>query len=283
MQVIKTIKDIRALNRKLKLEGRTIGFIPTMGALHEGHLSLIRRSRDESDVTVVSIFVNPTQFAVGEDFNRYPRDIEGDLKKLSSLKVDAVFTPDDGEMYPDGFSTSVDVGDIGKILCGASRPGHFNGVATVVAKFFNIVMPDKAYFGQKDYQQAVIVKKLVKELNLDIDIIVCPTVREPDGLAMSSRNIYLSQEERRAAAVLYRTLRRAEELIIHRGLKEASYIKGEMVKLMKSESHVNIDYVALVNPRNIETVKKIELPVVICLAVKIGDTRLIDNIIVDKT
>lgn len=273
---------MQTLSRSLRPGGKTIGFVPTMGALHEGHLSLIRRAKDECDVTVVSIFVNPTQFAIGEDFDRYPRDIDGDLKKLSSLKVDAVFTPDDGEMYPEGFSTSINIGPIGEILCGASRPGHFNGVATVVAKLFNIVMPDRAYFGQKDYQQAVIVKKLVKELNFDIDIIVCPTVREPDGLAMSSRNIYLSQEERKAAAVLYRALKDGEELVLTGRVEDASYIKEELGRLIKAAPSANIDYVTLVNPHDLEAVKRIELPVVICLAVKIGDTRLIDNIIVDK-
>ena len=287
MQIIKTIKDMQALSRRLRsvrldpeAEKKTIGFVPTMGALHDGHLSLVRRSEDENDVTVVSIFVNPIQFGPKEDFREYPRDKEGDLSKLSTLNVDTVFIPEDKEIYPEGFSTLINVGNIGEILCGASRPGHFNGVATVVAKLFNIVMPDKAYFGQKDFQQTAVIKKIVKELNLDIDIIVCPTLREPDGLAMSSRNSYLSNEEKKAAVILYCALKHGEELI-GRGIDDLSHIKKEMEAVIKSEPKAKIEYIAIIDPQSLEEIKKIKTPVAVCLAVKIGKTRLIDNIIVD--
>lgn len=279
MQIIKVIKDMQALSRMFKSEKKTIGFVPTMGALHEGHLSLVRRSKEENDITIISIFVNPIQFGPKEDFEQYPRDIEGDLGKLSSLDVDAVFIPESQEMYPEGFSTFINVGSIGEILCGISRPEHFNGVATVVAKLFNIVMPHKAYFGQKDFQQTVVIKKLVKELNFDIHIVVCPTVREADRLAKSSRNSYLNQTERKTALVLYRALKHGEGLIT-KGISDSSYIKTEMETIIKSEPLSTIEYIEIVDPQNLEKVETIKAPVAICLAVKIGTTRLIDNLIV---
>lgn len=283
MQIIKTIKDMQSLSKRLRREGKTIGFVPTMGALHEGHLSLVRRSIEENDITAVSIFVNPTQFGLNEDYDRYPRDIQGDTKKISSLNVDIVFTPSTEEIYPEGFSTTVNIGRIGEILCGVTRPGHFNGVAIVVTKLFNIVMPDRAYFGQKDYQQTVVIKKLVRELNFDIDIVVCPTVREPDGLAMSSRNSYLSKDEREKAAILYKALKYGEELIVSKGIRDASHIKKEMEKMIRSGVPLSsIDYIDIVTPDELETVESIEPPVVLCLAVRIGQTRLIDNIIVKE-
>jgi pantoate--beta-alanine ligase len=280
MKIIKTIKQMQALSRRLKAENKTIGFVPTMGALHEGHLSLVRRSTKECDSTVVSIFVNPTQFGPQEDFKQYPRDLEGDLKKLSIFNIDAVFTPDNEEMYPEGFSTNIKIGHLGEILCGMSRPGHFNGVATVVTKLFNIVIPHRAYFGQKDFQQSVVIKKLVKELNFDIEIIVCPIVREPDGLAMSSRNSYLNTEERKKATVLYRALLRGEECI-KQGMKDSLKVREEMEKLIKAENVTAIDYIEVVDPESLESVKQIDRTVVICLAVKIGTTRLIDNKIIE--
>ncbi|MBI4683814.1 MAG: pantoate--beta-alanine ligase [Nitrospirae bacterium] len=281
MQLIKTIKDMQAFGRRLKAERKSLGFVPTMGALHEGHLSLARRSIDENDFTVVSIFVNPAQFGPNEDFKKYPRDTEGDLQKLSPFKVDAVFLPDAAEMYTAGFSTSINIGNIGTILCGASRPGHFNGVATVVAKLFNAVTPDRAYFGQKDFQQTVVINKLARELNFATDIIVCPTVREPDGLAMSSRNTYLNSEERKAALILYKALKLGEELIISNGMVNAVLIKEELRMLIHTEPLAVIDYVEIV-AADLGEVEKIKLPVAICLAVKLGKTRLIDNIIVDR-
>jgi len=277
MQIIKTIKDMQTLSRRLRSEKKTIGFVPTMGALHEGHFSLVKRSKNENDITIVSIFVNPTQFGPKEDFQQYPRDLEGDIKKLSSISADIVFAPENHEMYPKGFSTIIDVGSIGDILCGASRSGHFNGVATVVAKLFNIIIPDKAYFGQKDFQQSVVIKKLIKELNFDIDIVVCPTIREKDGLAKSSRNCYLNQNERNSATILYKALKHAETLIIN-GVKDSSYIKREMEDMIKSELLAKIEYVEIVNPQSFKIAKTIELPIVICLAVRIGSTRLIDNL-----
>ncbi len=265
----------------LRSERKTIGFVPTMGALHEGHLSLVRRSIGENDVTVVSIFVNPTQFGPKEDFKQYPRDEKGDLNKLSTLNVDTVFIPDALEMYPEGFQTFIDIGSIGNVLCGASRRGHFNGVATVVAKLFNIVMPDKAYFGQKDFQQTVVIKKMVKELNFDIDIIVCPTVREADGLAMSSRNNYLDQEEKKAATVLYKALQKGLALI-ENGIDNASSVRKEIEAVIKSELLVQIEYIEIVDPQTLQGgMARIKKSAAICLAVKIGTTRLIDNLIVD--
>ncbi|MCK5505296.1 MAG: pantoate--beta-alanine ligase [Thermodesulfovibrionia bacterium] len=282
MKIIKNIKDMQALSRRLKAGGKAIGFVPTMGALHEGHLSLVKRSKDENDVTVVSIFINPTQFGPDEDFQRYPRDMEGDSEKLSALDVGVLLMPESGEMYPEGYSTSIDIGSIGRILCGGSRPGHFNGVATVVAKLFNIVVPDRAYFGQKDFQQTAVLKKLVEELDFDMDIVVCPIVRETDGLAMSSRNSYLNPEERKAAAVLFKTLKHGEKLILTENLDSADDVREAMEKLIRSEHLAGIDYIDIVNLKDLGSVQKITLPAAILLAVKIGNIRLIDNIIVNK-
>ncbi|MEK6527727.1 MAG: pantoate--beta-alanine ligase [Nitrospirota bacterium] len=299
MQIIKNIKQMQVLSRKLRTQAKTIGFVPTMGALHEGHLSLVRRSKKENTATIISIFVNPAQFGPKEDFEKYPRDLKGDFKKLSGLKVDAVFIPDSKEMYPEGtcllasspceagqrsgtavrFSASINVGHIGEILCGASRPGHFNGVATVVAKLFNIVIPDRAYFGQKDFQQTVIIKKLVTDLNFDIDIVVCPTVREADGLAMSSRNSYLNNKQRKSSAILYGALKYGEGLI-RKGMDNREAVRKEMQTLIKSEPLAKIEYIEIIRPETLEKMKKIKPPAVICIAVKIGPTRLIDNVII---
>lgn len=280
MQIISTIKDMHALSRALIVEDKTIGFVPTMGALHEGHLSLVRRSKAENDATVVSIFVNPAQFGPNEDFLKYPRKVEKDVDKLSTQGVDTIFIPEEREMYPQGFSTSINIGRIGEILCGASRLGHFNGVVTVVAKLFNIVMPDRAYFGQKDLQQTVVINKLVKYLNFGVDIVVCPTIRESDGLAMSSRNSYLNSDERKASAILFKALKLGEELIVSNGIVNAVLIKEEMRKLIHSEPLATIDYAEIVTA-DLGEVEKIKLPVAICLAVKIGKTRLIDNLIIN--
>jgi len=271
---------MQALSRRLRAEKKSIGFVPTMGALHEGHLSLVRRSISEDEITIVSVFVNPTQFGPNEDFQRYPRDEEGDLEKLSALGVDVVFMPDNNEMFPEGFSITINVGDIGQILCGISRPDHFNGVATVVAKLFNIIMPDRAYFGQKDFQQTVVIRKQVKELNFDVEIIVCPIVREPDGLAMSSRNAYLNEEERKSALILYKALKLGKDLILSKGVNDAASIINEMKELIKSETRVRVEYVEVVDTQNLSEIHEIILPVVILLAVRVGNTRLIDNIII---
>ncbi len=280
MQIIKTIKEMQSMSRKLRAEGRTMGLVPTMGALHEGHLSLVRYSRGENDLTVVSIFVNPVQFGPDEDYQKYPRDKEGDLGKLLALDVDAVFMPYNSEMYPDDFSISVRTGSTGQVLCGVSRPGHFDGVATVVAKLFNAVMPDRAYFGQKDYQQTVVIKKLARELNFGTEVVVCPIVRELDGLAMSSRNAYLNDEQRSASLILYRALKLGEKLILSGGMADVLLVREEMVRLIETESLVDMDYVEIVNPDDLAPIQAITPPVLICIAVKIGNTRLIDNIIV---
>ncbi|KPK01492.1 MAG: pantoate--beta-alanine ligase [Nitrospira bacterium SG8_35_4] len=282
MQLVKTIKEMQAWSRGEKAESKSIGFVPTMGALHDGHLSLVRQSNDENDRTVVSIYVNPAQFGPHEDLDRYPRNVEADLAKLSPYEVDAVFLPDNKEMYPEGFSLSIDVGRQGALLCGASRPGHFNGVAVVVAKLFNIVAPHRAYFGQKDFQQTVIIKKLVRELNYDTDIIVCPIVREGDGLAMSSRNVYLNGKERKAALVLYESLKLGQELIDSGSMTEASSVQNEMSRLIASEPRAALEYVTIVDIRTLEEVTTIKLPLAICIAATIGHTRLIDNLIVER-
>ncbi|MBI5027077.1 MAG: pantoate--beta-alanine ligase [Nitrospirae bacterium] len=279
MQLVKLLTDMQSLSRDFRAEGKTIGFVPTMGALHEGHLSLVRQAGKENDVVVVSIFVNPIQFGPKEDFERYPRDLNGDLNKLSSLKVDAVFIPETSDMYPKGFSTFIDAGSTGEKLCGISRPGHFRGVATVVAKLFNIVNPHRAYSGQKDFQQTVVIKKLVRELNLNIEIVVCPTIREPDGLAMSSRNSYLNPEERKAAAVLYKALEKGKSMILE-GQYNTFMIKTEMERLLKAEPLAQIEYISIVDPESLEEVDTIKASVVLALAVKIGGVRLIDNLIV---
>ena len=283
MQIIRTIKDMQALSGRIRAGRRTIGLVPTMGALHEGHLSLIRSSKSDNDITVATIFVNPAQFGPREDFKQYPRDIDGDLNKLSSFKTDIVFLPEVNEIYPDGFSTSVDVGSVGNILCGVSRPGHFNGVATIVVKLFNSIMPDSAYFGQKDFQQTVIIKKIVTDLNYNINIVVCPTVRENDGLAMSSRNAYLGREERNAAVILYKSLLLGKDLMLSDAEDDVLHIKEKIKECITSEPLASIDYVEIVNVRNLENVVNITFPVAICIAVKIGKTRLIDNIVIEKT
>jgi len=280
MQLIKTIKEMQAFTKALKAEGKSIGFVPTMGALHEGHISLFRRSGEENDATVASIFINPTQFGPDEDFNQYPKDHKGDMEKLSTLHVEAVFLPDVAEMYPKGFSTFIYVGGIGNILCGASRPDHFNGVATVVTKLFNIVMPDRAYFGQKDFQQTVVIKKIVRELGIDVDIVVCPLVREDDGLAMSSRNAYLSDEERKSALIINKALQYAKSLMLSGKEDSISSVKDKITALITPDPLVSIEYVEIVGTQYLEKIREVKFPAAICIAVNIGNTRLIDNIIV---
>ncbi len=281
MQLIKTVKDMQSISRWFRGESKSIGFVPTMGALHEGHLSLVRRSNEENDRTIVSIFINPTQFGPNEDFQKYPRDIEGDLSKLSALHVDVVFMPDTEEMYPEGFSVSIDMGAAGRVLCGASRPGHFNAVATIVAKLLNAAMPHSVYMGQKDFQQTVVIKKLVRELNIDTKIIVSPTVRETDGLAMSSRNAYLNEEERKAALILYKALKLGEE-ILSRGLDDSELVKKEIEAYIGTGPLAKMEYVDIVDAYNLAPVQRVIFAAVICIAVKIGKTRLIDNIIIEK-
>jgi len=281
MQVITTIKEMQVFSKAMKAEGKSVGFVPTMGALHKGHISLIANAVEQNEVTVVSIFVNPTQFGPTEDFNKYPKDHKGDMEKLSNLDVAAVFLPEVAEIYPKGFSTFLFVGGIGGILCGVSRPDHFNGVATVVTKLFNIVMPERAYFGQKDYQQTVVIKKLVRELGFDIDIVICPIVREDDGLAMSSRNAYLSDEERKAALILNKALEYGKGLMLSGREEKTDSIKEKMAAFIKAEPLVTIEYVEIAGPEYLEKIKETNTPAVILLAAKVGTTRLIDNLLVE--
>ncbi|WAM33259.1 pantoate--beta-alanine ligase [Caldicellulosiruptor morganii] len=280
MDVIRTIQEMKNVVKNLKNQGKTIGFVPTMGYLHEGHLSLVRRSKSENDITIMSIFVNPIQFGPNEDYDRYPRDFERDRSLAEKEGVDYIFYPSVQEMYPDGFKTVVSVKKITEIMCGRSRPGHFDGVATVVLKLFNIVNPDRAYFGQKDAQQLAVIKQMVKDLNLDIEIVPCPIVREADGLAMSSRNVYLSEQERKSATVLYRALTLAKDLI-ERGERNTLKLKKVMEDLILNEKHTKIDYIEFVDYETFEIITKIEGKVLIALAVFVGTTRLIDNIIVE--
>lgn len=263
----------------VKKEGRSIGLVPTMGALHEGHLSLARTAKKHTDVVVMSIFVNPIQFGPAEDLDKYPRDFKRDEELARSAGVDVVFYPSVKDMYPEDFSTYVDVEGLTGSLCGASRPGHFRGVTTVVMKLFSIVKPDIAYFGQKDAQQAAVIKKMVADLDLDIDVKVLPIVREKDGLAMSSRNAYLSTDERKEAAVLYQSLRKAEELV-KKGETDTARIVRAMEDMIKAKPKARIDYIAVVDPKDLRDAKKISGEALVALAVFVGKTRLIDNMIV---
>jgi len=275
MRLVRTVAQLRDWRRGLS---GTLGLVPTMGYLHEGHLSLVRRSRKENDTTAVSIFVNPTQFGPREDLARYPRDMPRDLALLEKEGTDLVFTPEAEEMYPPGFSTWVTVEGVTERLEGASRPRHFRGVATVVVKLLNILQPDRAYFGQKDAQQLAVIKRMVRELNMDLEIVAVPTAREPDGLAMSSRNIFLNERERQAALVLHRALSLAEELLGN-GESDAREIREAMTALIRKEPLAQIDYVSIAHPETLEEIEKVAGPALVSLAVRIGPTRLIDNIL----
>lgn len=276
LKTLTTVSEMKDWAREERAHGRSTGLVPTMGFLHEGHLSLIRRARAENDRVVVSIFVNPTQFGPNEDLERYPRDPEGDAEKCRNAGTDVLFVPDMDDVYGPGFQTFVSVDELSRQLCGASRPGHFRGVATVVFKLFSMVLPTRAYFGAKDYQQLCVIRTMVRDLNLDVEIVPCPIVREPDGLAMSSRNAYLSSDERKQAVVLSRALDDAERLFRERETDGARYIE-EMTRIIAEAPNGEIDYVDLVNPDNLETLEIVDDRAVAVLAVKIGSTRLIDN------
>ncbi|MBM4044641.1 MAG: pantoate--beta-alanine ligase [Planctomycetes bacterium] len=276
MQIVETIPEMKRLREEMRRAGLRIGFVPTMGALHEGHLSLMRVARCESDRVVVSIFVNPTQFGPKEDFSKYPRQLAEDCRMCESVGVDVVFAPSLKEMYPDGYCTFVEQTRLTDVLCGAARPGHFRGVTTVVTKLFNSVAPDVAYFGQKDFQQTVVIKRMAADLDMDVKIVVLPTVREPDGLAMSSRNKYLSASERKDALCLSGALQRAEALV-KAGERKASVLLAEMTRLISAAPTAKIDYVAVVDPESLAEVSEIGREAVAALAVRIGTTRLIDN------
>ncbi len=279
MRRIRTVNAMRTWSRGLQREGVTIGLVPTMGALHEGHRSLIRAARLACDAVAVSIFVNPLQFGPLEDFDRYPRSLVQDLRLCRSGGVDAVFLPRAQEMYLPDFETAVSVQRLTRRYEGLSRPGHFGGVTTVVTKLLNIVHPDKAFFGQKDYQQAVVVARLVKDLNLDTEIVMRPTVREPDGLALSSRNRHLSPEERKAATVLYRALSDGRELI-RAGERSVKKVEAAMTRLIWAEPLARLDYLAVADPITLDEIRSVRGRVVLLLAVWIGETRLIDNLLV---
>jgi len=277
VKVFKTINEIKQLRLKL---AEPVGFVPTMGYLHEGHLALVRHARAENSSVLVSIFANPTQFGPQEDFDKYPRNPKRDLAMLEKEGVDIVFMPSVAEMYPPQFDSWVEVGKVTERLEGATRPGHFRGVTTVVAKLLNIVQPDKAYFGQKDAQQLVVIKKMVADLDMNVEIIAVPTVREPDGLAMSSRNIYLNAEERKAALVLYQALTLAQKLW-SQGERDAQAIHQQMTAIIQKQPLAEIDYISIADAETLDELDTVKTPALVSLAVKIGRTRLIDNVVVE--
>ena len=276
MNVIETITEMRQARKKM---AGSVGFVPTMGYLHEGHISLVKRAKEENLAVVVSIFVNPTQFGPKEDFKHYPRNAKRDLAMLEPL-TDIVFMPSDAEMYSEKYDTWVEVKDITERLEGAVRPGHFRGVTTVVNKLFNIVEPTRSYFGQKDAQQVTVIKKMVDDLNMNTEVVVCPTVREKDGLAMSSRNTYLNSEQRRSAAVLYRALVLALALF-QQGETDSGVMRREMAELIEKEPLANIDYISVADAGTLKEIHRIKLPALVSMAVKFGKTRLIDNIMLE--
>jgi pantoate--beta-alanine ligase len=280
MQIITRIEEMKQYSRRAWQNGKTIGFVPTMGYLHDGHMSLISAARKECDVVVVSIFVNPAQFGPGEDFDKYPRDMERDSKIAEEAGADCIFNPETEAMYPGGCITYIEVkGLLAEGLCARSRPGHFRGVATIVAKLFNIVMPDKSYFGQKDAQQAAIIRKMVQDLNMDTEICIMPIVREEDDLAMSSRNTYLSEKERHQALGIYHSLDKAQELV-SRGTRSVDEIKKEMKGILLEGDKVRVDYIEAVDAVTFQPLEKVKDNTLIAVAAFVGDTRLIDNIVI---
>jgi len=279
MRTISSAAEMTAVGREIHRGGKRLGFVPTMGALHQGHLSLVRTARSQCDVVVVSIFVNPTQFGPKEDFSKYPRSFEQDSAQLQAEKVDYVFAPSVEEIYPEGATSWVTVEEISDRLDGRSRPGHFRGVTTVVSKLFNIMQPDLAFFGQKDAAQASIVRRMVHDLNFDVKIVVCPIVREQDGLAMSSRNVYLSPEQRQQAIVLYRSLMRVQTLA-DQGESDAAKLIAAGRQVIAEEPAAKLDYFEIVNNHTLEPVADISRGALVAVAAIIGTTRLIDNIVV---
>lgn len=280
MEVAETIKSVRRLVKAARSKGNKIGLVPTMGALHIGHICLIEKAVKGSDFVVVSIFVNPTQFGPGEDFEKYPRSFESDLEICRKAGVDVVFAPSPQEMYKKENLTWVNVEKLTEPLCGRSRPRHFRGVTTVCAKLFNIVEPDVAYFGQKDAQQAIVIKRMVADLNMPLEIVVCPTVREPDGLAVSSRNKYLSEQQRKDATYIYKSLKKCESLV-EAGTTDSKTIIGEMKQILNQVSSIEIEYISIVDAESLQELERIAGKALAAVAVKIGSARLIDNIVVD--
>jgi len=278
-RIIDTMSGVQAYVAACRKAGKRVGFVPTMGAFHEGHLTLMREARRNNGAVIVSIFVNPIQFTAGEDFDRYPRRLDQDTKMAESEGVDVIFSPSVAEMYPKGFDTFVDQEDLPRKLCGEFRVGHFRGVMTIVTKLFNIVKPDVAYFGQKDFQQSLIIRRTVTDLNLDVTVKVLPTVREEDGVAMSSRNVYLGPKQRKDATCLIQALRRAEDMV-NNGRSSAAQVSAEMKRLIRKVKGTRVEYIAIVNSETLEPVKEIKGKTLIALAVRIGKARLIDNVIV---
>lgn len=278
MRILDTPEQMHSVCAEIRRSGRRLGLVPTMGALHEGHLSLVRTARAQCDVVAASIFVNPLQFGPNEDFSKYPRTFESDCQKLEAEKVDLVFAPSPETMYPGGAKTFVEVADLSDRLDGGSRPGHFRGVATVVTKLFTIVQPDLAFFGQKDAAQVAIIQQLVRDLNLDVDIVVVPIVREPDGLAMSSRNAYLSPQQRKQAVILYRALNRVQTLA-DQGERSPVNLIARGKEIIAEEPSVRLDYFEIVNPRTLEPASDLSHCALVAVAAWVGDTRLIDNIL----
>lgn len=282
MELVRRINLMREMSREARGKGKKIALVPTMGALHDGHLSLVHRARDMADLVVVSVFVNPKQFGPHEDFGRYPRDLARDTDLCIQEGVDILFVPESDEMYPASFRTFIEVEGLSSVLEGASRPGHFRGVATVVLKLLNIVRPHLAVFGQKDAQQVQVLRRMIRDLNVDVEMIVQPTLRHEDGLAMSSRNAYLAPEDREAAAILHRTLEHGRDLIQRGEVKDHRQLEAEMRHFLEKEPRVALDYVMVVNPETLEPPATLEGDLLIPIAATIGTTRLIDNIQVRK-
>ncbi len=280
MRIVQPIPEMQALADEIRAQGKVIGFVPTMGYFHQGHLSLMRLAAQKADVVVISLFVNPTQFGPGEDFEEYPRDFNRDKNLAEENGVDIIFHPDQKEMYPEGFLTSVEVDKISRVLCGISRPHHFQGVTTVCAKLFHIVKPHFAVFGQKDFQQSVIIKRMVEDMNFDLDIITAPIIREADGLAMSSRNTYLSKAEREDALSLNRALFQAREMI-QKGERSTEKLNNFIKKEISEKKHTRIDYISIVHPETLQPLDVIKDKVLLALAVFVGKTRLIDNVLIE--
>lgn len=274
--LVKKIDEVRSLVKEWRKQGFTVGYVPTMGALHEGHESLIKKAVSENDKVIVSVFVNPTQFGPNEDYDSYPRNIEKDMAVCEEAGACTVFNPEPSEMYFENKSTVISVSGLTSVLCGAKRPGHFDGVCLVVTKFFNIVKPDRAYFGEKDAQQVAVLKRMVRDLSIDVEIVPCPIIREEDGLAKSSRNTYLNVDERKAAVVLSRSLKIAKQLL-DKGERNAAKIKDAIISEINTESLAKIDYVEIVDSEDLTDVSTIEKNILIPIAVYMGKTRLIDN------
>ncbi len=282
MEFTRTIQSVRKLVNATRAEGKKIGFVPTMGALHIGHVSLIEAAVQQTDFVIVSIFVNPTQFGPAEDFDKYPRPFDKDMEICRKKGVDIIFAPTPEEMYPGENLTWVNVEKLTEPLCGQFRPGHFRGVTIVCAKLFNIVTPDIAFFGQKDAQQAIVIKRMVADLNMPLEIAVCPTIREPDGLAVSSRNQYLTEQQRKDATLIFKSLQKCREMI-EAGVTDTKEIIGQMRKILNQIPSAKIEYISIVNAETLESIDQVSGKILAAVAVKIGSTRLIDNILVDST